>query len=65
MNIGEVRERGRRMGVAGTAKLRKGEMIRAIQKAEGNQDCFGANWRFDCQQTDCCWRQDCQTRNPG
>ncbi|HEY7746805.1 MAG TPA: hypothetical protein VIA07_10735 [Desulfuromonadales bacterium] len=40
-------------------------MIRAIQRAEGNQDCFGAAWRFDCQQVDCCWRADCLTKNPG
>jgi hypothetical protein len=65
MNITEVRERSRMMGITGTAKLRKGEIIRTIQKAEGNQDCFGAPWRFDCRQSDCCWRQDCLTRKPG
>ena len=65
MNIAEVRERSRRMGIGGAAKLRKGDTIRAIQRAEGNQDCFGASWRFECQQADCCWRQDCQTKNPG
>jgi len=47
------------------AKLRKAELIRAIQQGEGNQECFGAPWRFDCQQTGCCWRQDCLTKNPG
>jgi hypothetical protein len=65
MNIAEVREWGRRMGVTKTSGLRKGEVIRIIQQAEGNQDCFGAPWRFGCQQFDCCWRQDCLTKNPG
>jgi len=65
MRITEVRERGRKMGVRGMAKLRKAELIRAIQQGEGNQECFGAPWRFDCQQTGCCWRQDCLTKNPG
>jgi len=65
MNVIEIRERGRKLGISGLSKLRKGELIRAIQTAEGNQSCFGAAWRFDCQQFDCCWRQDCLTNNPG
>jgi hypothetical protein len=65
MNMTEVRERSRMMELTRTAKLRKGEIIRTIQKTEGNQDCFGASWRFDCRQLDCCWRKDCLTRNPG
>lgn len=65
MNMNEVRERSRKMGLGAVKKLRKGDAIRAIQIAEGNQDCFGANWRFECQQFECCWRQDCLTKNPG
>ena len=65
MNLSEVRERSRSIGLGSAAKLRKGDAIRAIQRAEGNQDCFGASWRFDCQQHDCCWRSDCLTKNPG
>lgn len=65
MNVIEIRERGRKLGLSGMSRLRKGHMIRAIQTAEGNQNCFGASWRFDCQQFDCCWRQDCLTNNPG
>lgn len=65
MNITEVRERSRRMGIGNTSRLRKGDMIRTIQRAEGNPDCFGISWRFDCQQFDCCWRQDCLTKSPG
>ena len=65
MKMTEVRERSRSMGIGGAVKLRKGEAIRAIQRAEGNQECFGASWRFDCRQFDCCWRQDCLTKNPG
>ncbi|MCK4535586.1 MAG: Rho termination factor N-terminal domain-containing protein [Desulfuromonadales bacterium] len=65
MKIPEIRERGRAMGITGLATMRKGEMIRAIQLAEGNRDCFGNLWRFDCLQFDCYWREDCLTRNPG
>ena len=64
MNMTEIRERSKSLGVE-TKRLRKGDAIRAIQRAESNRDCFGAHWRFDCQQFDCCWRQDCLTKNPG
>jgi hypothetical protein len=65
MKVTEIRERGQAMGMTALAGLRKGEMIRSIQRAEGNQDCFGAAWRFDCPQLGCAWRADCLTKNPG
>ncbi len=65
MKVTEIRERGQAMGMAGLAGLRKAELIRAIQLAEGNRECFGAAWRFDCPQLECCWRSDCLTKNPG
>jgi hypothetical protein len=36
-----------------------------MQRTEGNTECFGAEWRFDCSQLGCCWRNDCLTKNPG
>jgi len=65
MKVEEIRARGQAMGVMGLSGMRKAEMIRAIQRSEGNQDCFGAAWRFECPQAGCCWRADCQGRNPG
>jgi len=65
MRIKDVRERGQAMGMVGLERMRMGDLIRAIQKAEGNSDCYGAAWRFDCLQTDCCWRQDCLKQKPG
>lgn len=65
MNLTEVREIIARMGLGEAKKLRKGDAIRAIQRAEGNRECFGADWRFDCPQQACCWRQDCLTKKPG
>jgi hypothetical protein len=65
MKVTEIRKRGQAQGVKGLAAMRKGDMVRAIQQAEGNRDCYGAVWRFDCQQVDCCWRADCLTKNPG
>lgn len=60
MNIQEVRERAAAMGLVGTGKLRKAELIHKIQQAEGNDSCFGADWRHHCAEMYCCWRDDCQ-----
>jgi len=65
MRVVEVRERGWAPGPGRDGRMRKGDLFRVIQKAEGNSDCYGAAWRFDCMQSDCCWRQDCLKPNPG
>lgn len=36
------------------------DMIRAIQRAEGNFDCFGTATVY-CNQDNCCWRFACIT----
>jgi len=59
MNMQEIRTRASEMGIQNIRKMRKGELVRSIQQAEGNSTCFGAEWRFDCNQVDCCWRFDC------
>ncbi|PKN11457.1 MAG: SAP domain-containing protein [Deltaproteobacteria bacterium HGW-Deltaproteobacteria-4] len=40
-------------------KANKGELIRAIQQAEGNTACFGSNSVNECGQSNCLWREDC------
>lgn len=40
-------------------KANKGELIRAIQQAEGNSACFGSNNANECRQFNCLWREDC------
>lgn len=59
MNITEVRERAAAVGLAGISKLRKADLIRTVQQAEGNNACYGADFRQSCGQLDCCWREDC------
>lgn len=58
MNLQEVKSIAGRMGLK-AGNLRKGELIRAIQRAEGNFDCFGTATAGCCDQADCCWREDC------
>jgi len=64
MDIAEIRERARSMGITGLDKMTKCEMIRAIQQAEGSRDCYGNLWRYDCLEYGCCWREDCRSPNP-
>jgi len=37
----------------------KAELIRAIQRAEGNIDCFGTAAEEECSQEGCLWREEC------
>ena len=59
MKIQEVRARAKRLGMKGTFGLSKAELIRRIQRAEGNFDCFGSASSGFCDQTNCLWRDDC------
>lgn len=54
----EVREMAKRVG-ARIGNLKKAEAIRSIQLAEGYADCFGRVAAEACDQTGCCFRQDC------
>ncbi len=64
MNVVEIRARGQAMGLTVLEGMSKGEIVRAIQLAEGSRDCYGNFWRFDCLEFDCCWREDCLTKDP-
>ena len=59
MKMQEIRERAAAVGLAGIGKLRKAELIREIQQTEGNDPCYGADWRQNCAEMLCCWRADC------
>lgn len=40
-------------------KLPKTELIRKIQSAEGNFECYATATDGECDQLDCTWRVDC------
>jgi hypothetical protein len=58
MEMKEVRKIAKKHGIK-TGKREKGDIIRAIQRAEGNFDCFGSAVSGRCSQDDCLWRKDC------
>ena len=58
MKIQRVREIARERGLQ-PGKAEKEELIKAIQRQEGNFDCFATAGDGRCDQTGCRWRDDC------
>lgn len=57
MNVKEIKTIAKKMGLQ-TNKIKKADMIRSIQAAEGNSPCFQTGVT-SCDQENCCWRSDC------
>lgn len=47
-----------------SSRMGKAELIRAIQRQEGNFDCFGSASNGHCDQGGCQWREDCIPAKP-
>ncbi len=58
MNIKEIRTIAKARGIK-WAKLSKADLIRTIQREEGNFSCFGSAVDGYCDQPRCAWRDDC------
>ncbi|MBI5188906.1 MAG: SAP domain-containing protein [Nitrospirae bacterium] len=58
MNLKQVKEIAKEKGVK-VGNMKKEEIIRAIQRAEGNFDCFGTAIAGICDQSGCLWWNDC------
>ena len=54
----EIEKKARDHNIKNPNRYSKTDLIRAIQKAEGNFDCF-ATAKNSCDQMNCCWRSDC------
>lgn len=59
MRLLAIEKLAKNKGILNTWKYTKPELIRAIQKKEGNTDCFGSLNRRKCPELNCCWRADC------
>lgn len=58
MTLKQVREIAKQKQIK-VGNMKKENIIRAIQRAEGNFDCFGTATAGICDQTNCIWRDDC------
>jgi hypothetical protein len=59
MQMKKMREIAKKMGVD-PGKMSRTALIRAIQRAEGNADCFATTHVNECNQVHCLWRVDCK-----
>lgn len=59
MKLEEIREMAKRHNIK-TGKLKKAELVRAIQQAENNDVCFETGMADNCGQDACLWREVCE-----
>lgn len=58
MKIDQIKIFAKSHGIK-SVKATKSELIRLIQHAEGNQECFNTGQSKACGQFTCSWREDC------
>ncbi len=58
MKLEQIKEIAKRHDIK-PGKLKKGDLVRAIQAAEGNDICFETGRTDECGQPGCLWRADC------
>ena len=64
MKINEVRKIAKGMDI-NTYRMKKEEIIHAIQQAENNMACFATERVAYCNEDKCLWRDDCLSINKG
>lgn len=57
MNMPEIRKKAKTLGIT-AGKMKKAELIHAIQITEGCNPCFGTS-NGQCVYSGCCFIQDC------
>jgi hypothetical protein len=58
MTLKMIKEIAKEKGLK-TGNMKKENIIRSIQRAEGNFDCFKTAAAGECDQINCLWRADC------
>ena len=58
MKLDAIREIAKQHGIK-PARMKKAELIHAIQQAEVNEQCFDTGKSETCGQDSCSWREDC------
>jgi len=59
MKMAEIRSCAKEKGINPVGKTKE-TLIRAIQAAEKNRDCFNRGESTACGQIGCAWRSDCK-----
>lgn len=58
MNMDEIKAIARMRGM-NPGRLKKVDLIRTMQREEGNESCFQTRQTDVCDQEECLWREDC------
>jgi hypothetical protein len=58
MKMADIRKMAKSFGIK-HAKMDKVDLIRSIQREEGNVSCYRTNASVACSQERCCWRDSC------
>ncbi|MBT0665249.1 Rho termination factor N-terminal domain-containing protein [Geobacter pelophilus] len=58
MKMDDVKEVAKGLGIK-PGKMKKSDLIREIQRAEGNEECYNSGKADQCGQAGCAWREDC------
>ena len=58
MNMNEIKNIAKARGLS-PGRYKKADLIRAIQREEGNESCFDTGQADVCGQDQCLWRDDC------
>ena len=62
MRFQDIQKMAKDMGIY-TYRMKKTDIIQAIQREEKNIECFGTKRVDICQEEACSWRSDCLTLN--
>lgn len=57
MKVAKIKQKAKALAI-NCGKMKKAELIHAIQRAEGNNPCFGSS-NGQCPYTNCCFYKDC------
>lgn len=58
MKLDEIKEIAKSHNIK-AGKLKKAELVRAIQQSENNDVCFETGTADNCGQDNCLWREEC------
>lgn len=59
MRLVEIEQKAKTLGLIDPWNYTRQELIRIIQKREGNPTCFATRQKQTCRQSACNWRPDC------
>jgi predicted metal-binding transcription factor (methanogenesis marker protein 9) len=57
MKVAEIKKKAKELGIT-SGKMKKAELIHSIQRAEGNNPCYGSS-NGQCSYSGCCFIEDC------